>query len=286
MPIRAWRRLHGADLIAQVEPVPGFGTWTARAWVETDARNGIDGTRHFELLTSAQAMADHLTTLQSGECAAIRWRGLADSSRDRYACRWRRRSALQPNDAQPEHVRGYSLTAFPLVDHGLACSPDSCGEFPLTQAQTASEAHEDGRVVRRHDHATHRQPLTTAASICSAVPHGQEVCRRVSGGHRVVEQPPIVNPRRAASGHLERRRRMRIPFVRAPVVVSTTTCRPACEMSAAESPRSISSSHHRSPIPCVVAAIRGDRRSRRHGGTLRHRTRSQPLCEWRRNSHR
>ena len=60
MPVRTWRRLHGTDLIAQVDPVAGFGTWTAQACVETDPLRSEVSPRQFELLTSAQATADHM----------------------------------------------------------------------------------------------------------------------------------------------------------------------------------------------------------------------------------
>jgi hypothetical protein len=60
MSVRSWRRLHGADLIAQVDPVPGIGTWIARAWVETDSLRSEISPRRFEMLMSAQAAADHM----------------------------------------------------------------------------------------------------------------------------------------------------------------------------------------------------------------------------------
>jgi hypothetical protein len=46
------------------------------------------------------------------------------------------------------------------------------------------------------------------------------------------------------------------------------------------------SSRHRSSRPCAVAAIRGDRRSPRRGGTSRHKTRSLSWCESPRSSRR
>jgi hypothetical protein len=58
MPIRSWRRLHGAHLIAQLDPVPEFGTWSARAWVEAELHRSRSSPRQFELLTSAHATAD------------------------------------------------------------------------------------------------------------------------------------------------------------------------------------------------------------------------------------
>jgi hypothetical protein len=60
--MRSWRRLHGSELIAQVEPIGGFGTWRVSVW---HTENPDEATRHprdFELLTEAQAAADLLLT--------------------------------------------------------------------------------------------------------------------------------------------------------------------------------------------------------------------------------
>ena len=66
MATRSWRRLHGTDLIAQVDPVPGIGTWIARAWIETDPASERNSRRYFEFLISAQAAADHMVRQRFG----------------------------------------------------------------------------------------------------------------------------------------------------------------------------------------------------------------------------
>ena len=59
--MRSWRRLHGSDLIAQVEPVSGFGTWRVSVWDIADPRHPTNHTREFQLLTEALDAADTLT---------------------------------------------------------------------------------------------------------------------------------------------------------------------------------------------------------------------------------
>jgi hypothetical protein len=54
--------LHGSTLIAQVDPVPGLGKWTALARV--DGGKTERSPRQFEFLTSAQAIADHMVRKQ------------------------------------------------------------------------------------------------------------------------------------------------------------------------------------------------------------------------------
>ena len=78
---RSWRRLHAPDIIAQVEGIPGFGTWEASVW-QTDAPADIRrSARRFELLTEAQAAADRLAAdifehvCQTGQCG--HWLGRA-----------------------------------------------------------------------------------------------------------------------------------------------------------------------------------------------------------------
>jgi hypothetical protein len=58
--MRSWRRLHATDLIAQVEPVGGFGTWRVSAWKVSDPRNPVRHAREFQLLTEALHAADGL----------------------------------------------------------------------------------------------------------------------------------------------------------------------------------------------------------------------------------
>jgi hypothetical protein len=79
--MRSWRRLHRSDVIAQVEPLAGFGTWTASAWQTASPEKPVREARHFELLTEAQEAADSLArTLfdhrcEDGSCG--RWLGRA-----------------------------------------------------------------------------------------------------------------------------------------------------------------------------------------------------------------
>jgi hypothetical protein len=47
-------------VIAQVEPVNGFGTWKASAWRISDPRQPASDNRAFALLTDAQQAADVL----------------------------------------------------------------------------------------------------------------------------------------------------------------------------------------------------------------------------------
>ena len=71
--MRPWRRLHSPDLIAQVEPTAGFGTWTVSAWHVSTPHEAVRYPSPFQLLTEAQRMADALTTERfghtcSGQC--------------------------------------------------------------------------------------------------------------------------------------------------------------------------------------------------------------------------
>ena len=59
MALRSWRRLHGASIIAQVDPDP-LGAWHATAWNAKPPSAEPFTLRHrYRLLTSAQAAADH-----------------------------------------------------------------------------------------------------------------------------------------------------------------------------------------------------------------------------------
>ena len=58
--MRSWRRLHGPDIIAQVAPVSGFGTWQVSVWNITNPTDAIRHSREFQLLTEALAAADTL----------------------------------------------------------------------------------------------------------------------------------------------------------------------------------------------------------------------------------
>jgi hypothetical protein len=58
--MRSWRRLHAPDVIAQVEPIAGFGTWRASVWHTSDPRALVNHPRTFQMLTEAQTFADTL----------------------------------------------------------------------------------------------------------------------------------------------------------------------------------------------------------------------------------
>ncbi len=60
MPLRPWRRFHGPDLIAQVHPIGGFGTWEASTWCTKAPKQVTRVERSLELLTDAQRAADDL----------------------------------------------------------------------------------------------------------------------------------------------------------------------------------------------------------------------------------
>jgi hypothetical protein len=58
--MRSWRRLHGSDVIAQVAPVTGFGTWRVSVWNIAEPMRRVQHTGEFQLLTEALAAADTL----------------------------------------------------------------------------------------------------------------------------------------------------------------------------------------------------------------------------------
>jgi hypothetical protein len=60
MPLHTWRRQHGPDLVAQVTPVEGLGTWDASAWPVSAPADVARSPRKIADLVSAQATADHL----------------------------------------------------------------------------------------------------------------------------------------------------------------------------------------------------------------------------------
>jgi hypothetical protein len=64
--MRSWRRLHGSDVIAQVEPVAGFGTWRVSVWNVTDPKHPTRHLSEFQLLTEALDAADALARQQFG----------------------------------------------------------------------------------------------------------------------------------------------------------------------------------------------------------------------------
>src|SRR5579862_5226197 len=89
---------------------------------------------------------------------------------------------IQPFDSQPKHGGGLSLTAFPLVDHGLTGRADLGGKLLLAEAEPEPQTHERGRVVRRYGHAAHGDGTTYAATIGLAVPGRRESCDGLSCG--------------------------------------------------------------------------------------------------------
>ena len=60
MPLHTWRRQHGPDLIAEVTPLEGLGTWDASAWLATNPTVVARSPRKIVDLISAQATADQL----------------------------------------------------------------------------------------------------------------------------------------------------------------------------------------------------------------------------------
>jgi hypothetical protein len=61
--LRVWRRHHGPDLVAEVAPIQGMGTWRACARrVRSAGRDELvdHAKRSFSLLADAQAAADEL----------------------------------------------------------------------------------------------------------------------------------------------------------------------------------------------------------------------------------
>jgi hypothetical protein len=66
MPLHTWRRQHGPDLVAQVTPLEGLGTWDASAWLVRSPTEAARSPRKIAELTSAQATADHLARTAFG----------------------------------------------------------------------------------------------------------------------------------------------------------------------------------------------------------------------------
>ena len=58
--MRSWRRLHISEVIAQVEPVSGFGTWKVSVWHTENPDVAFRHPCEFQLLTEAQEAADVL----------------------------------------------------------------------------------------------------------------------------------------------------------------------------------------------------------------------------------
>ena len=60
--LRTWRRHHSGDMIAEVKPVEGIGTWEASAWLVAEPSKVERAPRSFTMLTEAQSAADALAT--------------------------------------------------------------------------------------------------------------------------------------------------------------------------------------------------------------------------------
>jgi len=68
--LRTWRRHHAGDIIAEVKPVEGIGTWEASAWLVAEPSKVERAPRSFSMLTEAQSAADALaTTAFDHQCA-------------------------------------------------------------------------------------------------------------------------------------------------------------------------------------------------------------------------
>jgi hypothetical protein len=59
--LRVWQRRHGDDIVAEVSPVQGMGTWDICAWREPDRRETRGG--RFGWLADAHHGADTLAQL-------------------------------------------------------------------------------------------------------------------------------------------------------------------------------------------------------------------------------
>lgn len=76
MPLHSWRRLHGAHIVAKVDPDP-FGMWDATvAASDKGPAAMVRLKQRYQLLTRAQAAADHAArkrfnhTCEVGTCGA------------------------------------------------------------------------------------------------------------------------------------------------------------------------------------------------------------------------
>ena len=60
--LRTWRRHHAGDIIAEVKPVEGIGSWEASTWLVAEPSKVERAPRSFSMLTEAQSVADALAT--------------------------------------------------------------------------------------------------------------------------------------------------------------------------------------------------------------------------------
>jgi hypothetical protein len=76
--LRTWRRYHSGDIIAQVTPVEGIGTWEASTWLVAEPSKVERAPRSLSMLTEAQSVADALaTTAFDHQCTATCGKWLA-----------------------------------------------------------------------------------------------------------------------------------------------------------------------------------------------------------------
>ena len=79
--LRSWQRRHARDIVAEVRPVPGMGTWDVCVWRDAAPPEHCEGGRH-GLLTAAHRAADELTAASfdhrcdatCGIWAPVEWR--------------------------------------------------------------------------------------------------------------------------------------------------------------------------------------------------------------------
>jgi hypothetical protein len=57
--LRVWQRRHTPNLVAEVRPVGGMGTWDVSVWRDVEPPERCEGGR-YELLTEAHRAADAL----------------------------------------------------------------------------------------------------------------------------------------------------------------------------------------------------------------------------------
>lgn len=110
---------------------------------------------------------------------------------------------LQPFDLLPEHWRGFPFAAFPLIDHGLAGRADLVGQLLLAETQTASKAHESGRVVCRHRHAADGHSTRSASTrtrICCTPSRPPSRARHGHAARRAPARPSGIVPRPCCLG--------------------------------------------------------------------------------------
>jgi hypothetical protein len=60
MSLRTWRRQHGPDIVAQVEPIDGLGMWDPSTWRTVSPEAVMRTPQRIERLTEAQDAADAL----------------------------------------------------------------------------------------------------------------------------------------------------------------------------------------------------------------------------------